>query len=78
MCHSKRICWDFLVVQWIRLHASTAGGLGLISGQETRSHGLQFDNTACCSKDQRSCEPRLRPDAEKQASIIFLKDVLES
>ena len=27
-----------LAAQWLRLHASTAGGLGSISGQELRSH----------------------------------------
>ena len=26
-----------LVVQWLRLHASTAGGMGLIPGQATNS-----------------------------------------
>ena len=30
-----------LVVQWLRLHASNTGGLGLIPGQETRSHMKQ-------------------------------------
>ena len=25
----------FLVVKWLRIHASTAGGVGLIPGQET-------------------------------------------
>ena len=27
---------DFLVVQWLRLHLSTHGGVGLISGQRTK------------------------------------------
>ena len=27
-----------LVVQWLRLHAPNAGGLGSISGQGTRTH----------------------------------------
>ena len=31
-----------LVVQWLRLHASNAGGPGLIPGQGTRSHMLQL------------------------------------
>ena len=31
-----------LVVQWLRLHAPSAGGLGLIPGQETRSRMLQL------------------------------------
>ena len=30
-----------LVVQWLRLHAPNAEGLGLIPGQGTRSHMLQ-------------------------------------
>jgi len=30
----------FLVVQWLRLHASNAGDVGLISGWEVRSHML--------------------------------------
>ena len=32
----------FLVVQWVRLHPSNAGELGLISGQGTRSHVSQL------------------------------------
>ena len=31
-----------LVVQWLRLCAPNAGGLGLIPGQRTRSHMLQL------------------------------------
>ena len=30
------------MAQWLRLHAPTAGGLGLIPGQGTRSHMLQL------------------------------------
>ena len=30
--------WDFLVVQWLRLHIPSAGGPGSILGQGTRSH----------------------------------------
>ena len=30
------------MVQWLRLHASNAGGLGSIPGQGTRSHMLQL------------------------------------
>ena len=33
---------NFLAVQWLRLHVPNAGGLGLISGQGTRSHMLQL------------------------------------
>ncbi|TEA09823.1 hypothetical protein DBR06_SOUSAS29710008, partial [Sousa chinensis] len=31
-----------LVVQWLRLHAPNAGGLGSIPGQGTRSHMQQL------------------------------------
>ena len=38
----KTAAWgNFLVVQWLRLHTPNAGGLGLISGQGTRSYTLQ-------------------------------------
>ena len=37
--NSKNTTWGpSLVVQWLRLSATNAGGLGLIPGQETRSH----------------------------------------
>jgi len=39
-----------LVVQWLRLQATNAGGLGLIPSQETRSHMLQL----------RVCMPQLK------------------
>ena len=32
---------DFLVVQWLRLCAPNAGGMGAIRGQELKSHILQ-------------------------------------
>ena len=35
-----------LVVQWLRLFTPNAGGLGLIPGQETRSHMLQLRPSA--------------------------------
>ena len=28
--------WNSLAVQWLRLHAATAGGMGLIPGQGTK------------------------------------------
>ena len=34
--------WTSLVVQWLRLHAPSAGGPGLIPGQGTRSHMQQL------------------------------------
>ena len=39
-----------LVVQWLRLHAANAGGLGLIPGQGTRSHMLQLKNSYTATK----------------------------
>ena len=43
MCQvSRGICGTSLVVQGLRLHAASAGGLGLIPGQWTRSHKLQL------------------------------------
>ena len=32
--------WASLVVQWLRFHASNAGGMGLIPDWELRSHRL--------------------------------------
>ena len=34
------------MVQWLRLQATHAGGLGLIPGQGTRSHMLQLNLSA--------------------------------
>ena len=55
-CGSKMWLWEFLVVQWLRLHAPNAGGPGSIPGQGPRS--------TCCS--QRCCLPPLRPGTAKQ------------
>ena len=44
-----------LVVQWLRLRAPNAGGLGSIPGQGTRSHMLQL----------RVHMPQLRPGTAK-------------
>ena len=44
-----------MVVQWLRLRALNAGGLGSIPGQETRTHMTQL----------RVCIPQLRPSAAK-------------
>ena len=38
----KGIMWSSLVVQWLKLLALNARGLGSISGQGTRSHMLQL------------------------------------
>ena len=37
-----------LIVQWLRLCATNAGGLGSIPGQGTRSHTLQL-RVQCCN-----------------------------
>ena len=50
----KHSCGTSLVFQWLRLHASNAGGPGLISGWETRSHMPK-------QKGQRACVTHLRP-----------------
>ena len=36
-----------LVVQWLRLHALSAGGPGSIPGQGTKSHVSQVESTCC-------------------------------
>ena len=38
----KKVIGTSLVVQWLRLHAPNAGGLGSIPGQGTKSHMLQL------------------------------------
>ena len=39
------------MVQWVRLHASTAGGTGSIPGQETKiPHASQTKNKKTCSQ----------------------------
>ena len=43
-----------LVVQWLRLCALNAGGLGLIPGQGTRSHMLQLKILHAATKTQHS------------------------
>ena len=39
-----------LVVQWLRLCACSAGGLGSIPGQRTRWHMLQLENISCTTR----------------------------
>ena len=51
----KSVFGTSLVVQYVRLCTSKAGGLGSIPGQRTSSHMLQL----------RVCMPKLRPDAVK-------------
>ena len=43
-----------LVVQWLRLQAPNAGGLGLIPGQGTRSHMPQLKMSCAAIKTWRS------------------------
>ena len=50
---SRRILGDHLVVQGLRLRAPNAGGLGLISGQGTRSHKLQLRSGAAQLKTNK-------------------------
>ena len=43
----KHLSWNSLVTQWLSLCTSTAGGMGLIPGQETKitQHSQNKDNT---------------------------------
>ena len=41
-CIGKDFQGTSLVLQWLRLHAPNAGGLGSTPGQGTRSHMLQL------------------------------------
>ena len=51
---SHRLARDFLAVQWLRLHTSIAGGIGLIPGLGTKiPHATQHsqknkDPSVCC------------------------------
>ena len=54
-----------MVVQWLRLHASNAGGLGLIPGQGTRAQMPQL----------RVYTLQLRPGAAKQIKLKILKKI---
>ena len=51
------------MVQCLRLQAPSAGGLGLIPGQGTRSHMPQL--RVCMLQLKTSCMPQLRPGATK-------------
>ena len=66
----KRRPGTSLVVQWLRLCAPNAQGLGSIPGQVTKSHMLQLKDPARCNKypthgNEDSHLPQLRPDAAK-------------
>ena len=49
-CFKIHICGTSLVVQWLRLHAPSAGGQGLILDQGTKSHILQLGSKAVKKK----------------------------
>ena len=64
--------WDFMVVQWRRVHTPSAGGLGLIPGQGTgsnksqrRVHKPPTVDPMCCSGDQGSHATQLSPSPAK-------------
>ena len=40
-----------LLVQWLRIHAPSVGGLGLIPCQGTRSHLQQLEKPLRCNED---------------------------
>ena len=52
-----------LVVQWLRLCAPNAGGLGLIHGQGSRFYILQPKIPHATTK--KFCMPQLRPSIAK-------------
>ena len=65
-----------LVVQWLKLHAPSAGGLGSIPGQGTRSHMLQLRVLMPQLKDHtflqqrfKTCVWQLRPATAEQIII---------
>ena len=68
----KLMCEISLVVLWLRLHTPSAGGLGSIPGQGTRSPMLQLrvripqlKDPSCWNTNQRSCMPQLRSGSAK-------------
>ena len=63
------------MVQWLRLHAPNAGGLGLIPGQGTRAHILQL---RVHMLQLKSCKPHLRPSTVKYRNIKRKKEILAS
>ena len=54
-----------LVVQWLRLHASSAVGQGSVPAQGTRSHRLQLKDSECHKEEQRSQVLLLRSELAK-------------
>ena len=56
------------MVQWLRFHASSAGGPGLISGQGTRSHVAQLKRKkvpACRQEDPKAATKVPQANAAK-------------
>ena len=53
------------MVQWPKLCALNAGGLGLTPGQGTRSHKPQLKDNACCNKFL--CRPKKKKKSESMA-----------
>ena len=49
-------CWTSLVVQWLRLSASTAGGMGLIPGQGTKIPYATWHNPKKKKKKKKTVE----------------------
>ena len=68
------------MVQWLRLHALSAEGLGFIHGQGTRSHMAQLrvyattKDPTYINDDGRSCMPQLRPSTKQINTFFFLKN----
>jgi len=57
-----------LVVQWLRLHAPSAGGLGSIPRQGTRAHMPELNSNAATG---RSFKLPRRPGAAKWGKITI-------
>ena len=64
--------WDFPGGPWLRLRTPSAGGLGSVPGQGTRSPMLQLrvwmhqlKDPSYQNTNQRSCMPQLRSGSAK-------------
>ena len=65
------------MVQWLRFCAPSAGGLGLISGQEL-DRTYHYQEFECHKEDWRSWVPQVRPSTvkeiiEKKKKLLILK-----
>ena len=47
--------WDFLAVQWLRLHASTVGGMGFIPGQGLGCWDILYFSEKCGKDINATC-----------------------